>query len=448
MKRSVYWGPLFFSLALTFLNNCADPTTLGSDLLESDRTTLEFFDTISVEAVVEPGEPLTTHSRFSSFNAYLFGDMRDPVFGRSRASIYFQLYPEFGNPFREGNLIIDSIRLILPYAEQAVYGNLAEFYEMDVLRVEEPMPNDQDYLSDQNFVVDTDRKIGSIRFRPRLEDVTYVDYSSSIGDTVSYPHLRVPLDRFFAQEIINLDTTILQSDSLFLEQLRGLKLEPKTVNRGMLGFDIFDSRAGVLVYYRLDELNLQYQLEINSASTKFVNFSHDYTGTLVGQTLENPAAQDSLLFIQGMAGTVVKLSFPHLDALRNQNLIVNKAELELRIGSTAGDSTEVFFSADEVLLAEKNESGDLVPISDYLFTGEDVEGKFGGFLSDEPGEEPNAYRMNISTHMQDMIDGRVPNEVYLVVAAKAERASRSILYGAKHPEYPIKVRMTVTSLSN
>jgi len=91
MKQYAIWPTVCLILASILINACTDPTAIGADLLEEDRTRLEFFDTISIEAHVEVGPPLITHSRFNAFDAYLLGSMRDPVFGKSTAELFFQV---------------------------------------------------------------------------------------------------------------------------------------------------------------------------------------------------------------------------------------------------------------------------------------------------------------------------------------------------------------------
>jgi hypothetical protein len=249
-------------------------------------------------------------------------------------------------------------------------------------------------------------------------------------------------------EILNIDSITRNSDDQFVAQFNGIHLQPTSLNRGMPAFDLINSRAGIFIYYHSDDLARQYHLEVASASVKFVSFEHDYAGTRVEAALNNTDTSDSLLYTQGMAGTIVRLAFPHIAQLRNKNVVINKAELEFREGSFAGDSTFVFPPAEQLLLATKDEFGNFIPISDYSISLGDIAGRFGGDLVEEPGNLPNAYRMNISTHLQEMIDGRANNELFVIISSKVNRADRTILYGPNHSEFPIKLKVTGTILND
>ena len=444
MKRFAFHA-LLFAGAIALINACTDPSAIGSTLLEEDTTRLEFFDTVSINAVTEDGQPIVTHSRFTVFEGYLSGCLEDPVFGKNTANLYFQVLPRVRDPFLgDSILIVDSIILVLPYNVQGFYGSQIETYGLDVFRVDESMPNDVDYFSDRTFQVQSGTTLGTASYRPTQDSISFVDYSNSNTDTLRRAQLRIPLDMDLATELLSYDSTTQNTDALFLDAFKGLNLVPTTVNTGMSSFDIGSREAGIFIYYRADSTALQYQLEVASSSTKFMNFVHDYDATVVGDFLADTGDQDSILFAQGMAGPVIKVSFPFLAQLRSQEIVVNKAELEIRIGTVDGDNPNLFPPSDQILIATKNADGDLEPISDFALGLSNLEGQFGGVLIDEPNDEPDAYRMNISTHFQEILDGREPNEFFLVVSPKAVRATRTIIYGANHPEFPIKLRVAGT----
>jgi hypothetical protein len=148
-----------------------------------------------------------------------------------------------------------------------------------------------------------------------------------------------------------------------------------------------------------------------------------------------------------MAGPVFRIEFPHLEELKNQNIIINKAELEMRIGSLPGDSSDVFLPAEQLILTYRNENGQQVLIDDVLVSS-NLEQQFGGVIIDAPGDDPDIYRMNFGTYLQQAIDGIVPSTVYVAVALKGYNAERSIIYGPDHPDYPIKLRVSGTVLDN
>lgn len=447
MKYSALWPVFCLLLASIFINACTDPSAIGADLLEGDRARLEFFDTISIAAFVEEAPASATHSRFNAFDAYLFGDMEDPIFGRSTAELFFQVLPRFADPLIGDDLIIDSVILNLPFAPNAYYGNTSQNYELAVRRINAVIDNDNEYDSDTTFASLED-PLARILYAPNADSVSYLNYNSTAGQLVTLPTLRIPLSNDIGTEILNIDSLTRNSDDRFVEVFNGIHLQPTSLNEGMVAFQLINSETGIFVYYHSDSLARQYHLEVASASVKFMSLKHDFTGTLVEEALADNSTSDSLLFTQGMVGPIIRIEFPHLDQLRNQNLVINKAELELWQGDFPGSQSLFFEPGEQLLLATKDENGNFVPIDDYTISLADLPRRFGGNLINEGGLLPNAYRMNIGTHLQEMIDGRESNEFYLILASKVNRASRTILFGPNHPEFPIKLSVTGTIVTN
>ncbi len=449
MKYSAIWPVFCLLLASIFINACTDPTAIGADLLEGDRTRLEFFDTISIAAFVEEAPASATHSRFNAFDAYLLGDMEDPIFGRSKAELFFQVLPRFADPLIGEDLIIDSVILNLPLAASAYYGNTDQNFELAVRRIDAVIANDNEYDSDTTFA-SIEEPLATVLYAPTADSVTYLSYiSSTTGTSVKLPTIRIPLSNDIGTEILSIDSLTRNSDDQFVEAFNGIHLQPTSLNQGMPALNLINSETGIFVYYHSDTLARQYHLEVASASVKFMSLEHDFTGTPVEAALtNNDNISDSLLFTQGMVGPIIRIAFPHIAELRNRNLVVNKAELELWEGDLAGSQSFIFEPGEQLLLATKDENGNFVPIDDYTISLANLPDRFGGNLINEGGLLPNAYRMNIGTHLQEMIDGRESNEFYLILASKVNRASRTILYGPNHPEFPIKLSVTGTIVTN
>lgn len=447
MKHSALWPILLLTLASIFTNACTDPSVIGADLLEGDRTRLEFFDTISISARVEEGPALVTHSRFNAFAAYLFGNMDDPIFGRSSAELFFQVLPRFADPLLGDNVIIDSVILNLPYNPNFSYGNIAQSYELAVRKIDGVIPNDNEYRTDTTFA-SLEEPLATATYSPRGDTVNYLSYNSSIGVTISLPTLRIPLSNDLGQEILNFDSLTRNSDDRFVEAFNGIHLQPTSVNQGIAAFNLTNPETGIFVYYRADSIARQYQLEVASASVKFMSVDHDFTGTPLGEALNDNNAPDSILFTQGLAGPITRIEFPFISNLRDQDLVINKAEIEVWVGDLPENNIANFPPGEQLLLAIKDENGTFVPIRDFAFVS-NIPLQFGGVLTQEPGvSSPGVYRMNIGTHLQDMVDGVEPNELFLILNSKVTRAERTLLFGPNHPELPMKIRVTGTIITN
>lgn len=451
MKDQTSWLLLaLFALASLFTQSCNDPTTFGAELLEQDRTQLNFFDTVTMKMEQEQGEPVLITSTLNSYPAYLFGKMRDPIFGTSTAEIYMQLQPFEGDiPFLDDGYIIDSVVLALPYSPDYYYGRVASFFDMAVRPLTEVVSSESNYLSDTSFA-SSDIPLATASYRPAFDSVSYVNYfGTTTGETARSNMLRIPLNNRFAGEILTLDSATLVNEQAFLQAFPGIHLQPTSTGAGIAAFDIDNPLTGIYIYYHNDDIFYQYQLRINTGILRYSALDNDISGTVIEEVLagNTPEEAENLFFTQGMAGPVFRIDFPHLDQLRDRNIVVNKALLEMRLGSIPGDSSNVFLPAEQLILTYRNEEGQQVLIDDVL-TASNIEEQFGGVLIDAPGDEPDIYRMNFGTYLQQAIDGTVPPSVYVAVALKGYNAERSIICGPNHPEYPVQLKVAGIILDN
>ena len=432
--------------AITFLSTCNDPTTLGSDLLSDDTTQLEFFDTLTIEAITEIGEPLPTNFAGNNvIDGFVFGNMNDPIFGKSQSSIFFQVVPRISETFILENPILDSVILNLPYYPNGFYGRQPDQYTIDIFRMAENVDGAAEYFSDTSFQVsDT---LASVSVFATGDTVSYLDYSGIVPQTVSLPTLRIPLNlKTIGAELFNLDSVTLTNNDAFLETFNGIQLRPGNETQGMIAFDLLTPAAGLFYYYSEDSTFFQYQFALRKFSLKFLSFEHDYSNTPIEEAVASET--DSILFSQGMSGVVTKLRFPTIGAFRDRNFIINKAELQVSLASLDGDLPETFTPTEQLVLAFRNDAGELQAISDVTFGLSSGNNRFGGAIEDNPEPSPDTYTMNISTFFQEMLDGAQDPELYILVSPKVSNASRVVLFGPSHPEYGIKLRVTGTNLGN
>ena len=120
--------------------------------------------------------------------------------------------------------------------------------------------------------------------------------------------------------------------------------------------------------------------------------------------------------------------------------------MELHIEALKEDNTTYFPPASQIILFYKNTAGNYVVTSDVLVAGEEVFKLVGGNPVFAADGSPGKYRVNLSTHLNRMVDGKVPPEIYIRVFPRSERAARSVLYGAGHPKYGAKLKVTFTEL--
>ena len=441
-----------YAVALTVsVVSCSDPTLVGGSLLEDDKANVGFSDTLSIVATSITNDSIRTYTPFTSSQlaTYLLGNLNDPVFGRSTSTIYAQVYPESNNPRFSDSTMVDSIVLVLPYDIDNFYAKVAgETFDIEVFQLAEALLEDNEYYSNQEAMVEP-MSIGNAQAMVSTDSLEFIDYEGTDTVMVKFPHYRIALDGAIADLLVGLDSTIYSSDSLFLDAFKGLQLKSAADDMGMLSFDLLSPDAGIYLYYR-DSINgkprrFLYDFDIQP-TVRFTNYKHDYAGAPVAQFLNKPELGDSLIFVQGMAGLETKLEIPNVTDL--QGLVVNKAELEFYVANIEGDEND-FAPITQLILTAPNSDGTLVAIEDIeiiLSQRRSLEDLFGGTPLLDPDGGPTVYKMNISAHLQEVIDGSRSKTFYITPYRKAETASRSVLYGAKHPQYGIKLKLAFTRL--
>lgn len=443
---SIFAGALFFTSA------CTDPTSVGADLLEGDEAEVGFTDTLSVQATTLKADTVLTYfpvqNAAQAYTSYLVGNMQDPIFGTSTAQIYAQLAPRNSTPDFDASARLDSIVLVLPYDTLGTYGDLTETYGISVHRLSQYINPEQKYYSDVSFPSEA-MALGSKEFVPKLDSVTIYDYTNNTRDTLKVPaQLRIPLNRALGEELLKLDSVTYASDSLFVSFLKGLLIKPTTTNRGMLSFNLMNTRAGIYVYYKeKDTIPAQQQIYFDPFWARATNFEHNYSGTLVQTYLENPQLNDSLVFVQGMAGVITELEIPYAEQL--QGVVVNKAELEIRIATPPGNNGDIFEPIPLLLLLTPDETGEFESIDDISLIvtrlgANRLTEYYGGNPVAGNAGDPMVYRFNLSTHFQKVISKSRTNVLRLVAFSQLQQPARVALYGTNHPQYGIKLKVAFT----
>lgn len=444
MKNITRLYVLLLSIAIG-LTGCQDPITLGTDLLDEDQVNVGFTDTLNVQAKVIRGDTVLVYGPANTqrLDNYLFGDFEDPLFGNTLATMYTQVRLERSRP-DFSDTALDSIVLVLPYDTTNVYGKIeAETFGLEVRRITEAMNNLELYYSNISFATDM-TPLGSLDFIPSLDSIEVVEFvSSNVQDTISFSHLRVPLSTALGEELLNLDTLTTANDSTWLDYFKGIQIRPTRGTPGILSFDLNDSRAGIYLYYTEDDtIKRQFHFEVDNASARLSSYEHRYEGAPVSQFIDNVETSDSLFFLQGMAGLNTEIEILGLDQEKFENIIINKAELELNLKPT--DEESRFPPPDQLILSARNADGTLQVISDVTLSANSGAGLniFGG----QYDPDTNIYTMNLSAHLQEILKGDRPSTMILTAFPKAENPERGVFYGPGNSMENVKIRLSFTRL--
>lgn len=414
--------------------SCNDPLFLGSDLLKQDQVGLGYTDTISMNTTTIRQDTFQVYNpSVKLIDAFLVGNYNDTHFGKTKATTYLQYrlgttqFPDFTNTK------FDSLVLGMVYDTLKVYGDYAKETTLNVFALNESMVSTSSYVSDKSFNADPS-PIGSLTFIPNpTQKISFTEYHSGVKDTINTNQMRIRLSDQLGMQLMSAPDSVYKTNDNFLKFFKGIKISAQSENNGMLSFLPLDLRSKISLFYSRNDTSFQYDFIVSSLSARTVAFEHDYAGAFVEKYINSSNKSDSLAFLQGMQGTLVKVEMPYITALKDK--IVNKAELNIYVKEFAGESP-LFRSVANVLLSEKKDSGKFVSINDVLVAisvgGESGLSKFfGGTLVEESvnGQKRLKYKMDISSHIQKMIKGSVDQSLYLTVYRRGESANRVALYG-------------------
>ncbi|MBK7410444.1 MAG: hypothetical protein IPJ40_21715 [Saprospirales bacterium] len=136
------------------------------------------------------------------------------------------------------------------------------------------------------------------------------------------------------------------------------------------------------------------------------------------------------------------LEFPDISLLENK--LINRAELEFTVITLPEDMGYAFDPVSQLIVSEIKDDGTLAIIPDVSvgLARQDLPFLFGGNI-DEEGM-PQTYKMNLSAYFIDLKNGDAGNRILITPLTRAELANRVVLCGPKHPDYPAKIKLSLT----
>lgn len=436
---------------------CTKPTTLGTDFIGNDLIDIEQLDTFTVRARTIEAEPIIIYDSLPALSRYLCGNLQDPIFGNSSSEIFGQLRMiNLGRDF--GVSTPDSIVLSFGYDSTSFAGNFTEEQiDVEVYRVTEDMIRDERYRSDRRFATEMMPLGSKTGFIPNFSDNVTVIEENPEGDLDTLtlqPQLRIPLDITLAEEIMAYDSTTLSTNTNFTDVFKGINVRVNSQN-SMMALDLLNGNATrlTLYYKRGDTTAVQFTLGFTSNSPITCAFEHDYSGTSLTQVFNDSVFGDSLLFAQGMSGAEIELDFPFIDTLEDE--VINYAALSFTIAQNIPDNdTTLYPPIEQVTGTYLNEDGEVQLCRDAFLTElrdsrlAFVADAFGGFVENtmtEDGQLIQQYTITLTNHIRGMIDGEFPDRLRIRPRLKNVKADRSIVYGPGHSEYPMTLKMILSS---
>jgi len=403
-------------ISLFILSGCENPSGIGLDV---DPDLALSSDTISlnVETKLLKEDSIAANFTERSILAYI----KDDRFGETTASMALALTLPTTNISFGTNPQLDSAVLVLPFTANALYGDSLA-YTAEVRQLNEDLFTETQkvYYSNKVWEKKIDL-IASRSFMPSYRDSVNINVYGETDSTIKViPQLRIPLNStFISQNILSLDSATLSTSKKFADSFKGLYVSlnkaSAPANGGAIAFDTNTSGAArVDIYYRttnssgtLDTTVVSFP--INGASGAAATEIKWNVSTEVQAELDNATTNNSKLFLKGLAGTKVKVSFPQTeldklkDVARFKNLAINRAEL-LITAEEPEQSSLLPLSLIRIYKWDIANQPKPVPDEDQTDPRYMGPGYIGGFYN----KDKKNYAINITGYIQDIFKGKTP----------------------------------------
>lgn len=427
-KKTLFFINLFLLFAgLSFFNiSCSKyPTKVGAELMPYNSLSMYLKqDTFTVYS-----QPIDT-TRTDELLTCFLGSIKDPVFGETNASFYSKiLQATVGHRFGT-NPKTDSMILQLFYGD--VYGDTNATLRVHVYEMKDDIHYDSIYYSNKNVAVyPTD--YADVTFHPNKNNFYLFPSleSDTLFDTIKGV-LRINLSHIstaMGDKLLNADTTILDSNELFMDYFRGIYLKVDALNSGgaLASFITNTPQTSIIIYYHNDEDDsLQYSYVLSSYMAKINHYDHDFSSTdpdFKKQVVDGDTTLGQQRFyVQGLAGVKTIIKFPHIRDLNKLGKVgINEAKLIL----PGAEDTPLDPPAELSLIKIESDTS-------YTLLPDENEGPdyFGGVYN----EETNSYTFRITRYLESLLKDstQVDHGLLLFVKSGAINPERFIFNG---PEF-------------
>ena len=411
------FGLVFFML----LSGCeSKPDYIGSDLLPSgDNFTVSFDSMEVVYGYTKLGDSLVGSNK----NVQLLGSIIDPLFGFSKAEYVTQIEATSNSGSFGPNPKIDSVILTLQYEKFQGEDNLSQ--QIRVYEFMEFIRKDTNYYTNQD--------ITDLYRQPELGNGWM-----SKDDTL----IRIPItEETFINKFLQAEDSILSSAEYIQELMYGLYITGDDVaTEGGIATINADAEGTMLEFYyandTVDSISQNYTIS-RQRCQQFNLFSHDYTGYPIGEFLIDTSRNDSLLFIQSMAGVYPKIRFPEFPRwIDSMPVAINEAKLIFPVVDSSLTQQKSENLPSKVVMYLQEPSGRYNFVYDQVVSPE----SFGGDYQDFS----NSYNFTIKVHLQSFAAGDVDNlEMIIRIANGDEVVSRGVLYGWSE-DFMKRTRLEIT----
>ena len=429
-------------ISLFLFSSCKDSSSIGLDVSPATGVTGILLDTATVTSRTVLDEPSSTffsatvQGGTAGLPRYPLGEMLDPVFGTTTASLALSIGLPSGTGFTVGkNAVIDSAVLVLPYQVtpgsttalnvfSPFYGDSTAAFNVDVSQLDANLYTQTKFMS--NTVYAATNSLGSLQTLARpTTSVKVKRVIDGAPDTVynAVPQIRVKLNSAMIQsKILALDSATLSTNSNLNAAFKGLKVTARKASGkpgGIMFFEFRSGNANLEIYYKktsttanktIDTVFARFPISLSTSPTPVAaSIQHDYTNTPVEAQLKTPADYP-VTYLQAMSGVRNQITFPYLKNLKaslGTKIVINKAELVIDINDPADSIPfkipprlalyRLDIAKQRQNVPDNNQASQANPSGDPRAIL-----PFGGYYD----STKKSYTFVITNYVQDLIDGK------------------------------------------
>jgi hypothetical protein len=394
LSRSLSGTTFFLAATVLLFTSCKKEGNLGGDILPSDEViNLNATDSTSLLTYTVKEDSI----RSDEAPTIQIGSIDDAVVGKTTAGLYAQfVIPNNLNNIDFGSgALLDSAVLCLSYAYD-FYGDTTTQQTFNVYQMTQDIYYDSAYYSNSASQY-YPTAVGTKSFSPRPRTQTVV------GADTTAPHLRIPIDAGFAQQIFSQSGGAnLASSASFVQYMKGLYIASENLSGtgALIHFNPLDSLTKFVFYYHNSVGPSSFSFVINSTAAYYSHFTHDYSfvNSDLAAQLSNPGVNTTNeVFIQAGAVLKVKIDFPFLDDWKNlpYKIAINKAELVVKADPSFASAN---FPIDKELYLVSVDTSGLSYLLPDMFENTVY---YGGSVN----TVTNEYRINIARYFQRLLNG-------------------------------------------
>ena len=423
MKKKERWGVAIIFGLIAVLSSCdISNSELGTDIIPAGGNVNVFLDTIfEIDAYNMSGIPVISSETFSESRLMLIGSLEDTIMGQSMASAVTQFNTTFTYQVAD-NLEIDSLFLAIYVYD--FKGDTEQDVNLSVYEFTERIYLDTAHLYYSDYDVEG-----------KYDPVPLVQQTITPVDGTTYKLLIEDQDFINKFMAVQNDTTVFYSDSIFKDYFNGFYItaEPVSSKGTIARIQLSNSQSRLTMRYANDSTDVDSTAErdfayanftIDQFSSQKINiFEHDYSGTSLGEVIDDENASTPYCYVQGMAGVNTRFSFSNLQEWMDQApLVINSATLIFDVVPEQESGVLYDDLPRRLMTGTILEDDNYEPIYDYyvLFSNDPTQqaSRFGGYKKAESqglfSDTTYTYRFNIGLHFQSLVDGEKPDNDFIL----------------------------------